>query len=151
MKRAIFLFIAAIFMVSIAGAQSTGAVRGDRDRLLRSLSKSELTSNVSKLHKKTDANAAVACLLNVYVDDSGNDANAGDTPATAKKTIQAGIDATCTGGTVHVYPGAYSETATNRYVLGVNGPHQFGLFIDKAMTIQGVDGSGTPITSGFVA
>ena len=147
MKRAIFLFIAAIFMVSIAGAQSTGAVRGDRDRLLRSLSKSELTSIVSKLHKKTDATTTASCLLNVYVDDSGNDANAGDTPATAKKTIQAGIDAACAGGTVHVYPGAYSETATNRFVLGVNGPHQFGLFIDKAMTIQGVDGSGTPITS----
>jgi hypothetical protein len=87
-------------------------------------------------------------LSDVFVDAvSGDDGNAGDTPATAKKSIQAGIDAVCVGGTVHVYPGSYSEAASGRFVLGVNGPHQFGLFVDKDnVTIQGVDAGGTPIT-----
>lgn len=85
-----------------------------------------------------------------YVDAvNGNDANGGASISDAKKTIQAAIDAVAAGGRVHVLPGNYSETATNRLVLGVNGPYQFGLFIsqDKAgISIIGVDGSDTPIT-----
>ena len=63
--------------------------------------------------------------------------------------IQAAIDAAAAGETIKVYPGTYNETAAGRYILGTtNGPHQFGLFIDKNnVTIQGVDASGTPITN----
>jgi uncharacterized cupredoxin-like copper-binding protein len=85
-----------------------------------------------------------------YVDDNGNDANSGLTPATAKKTIQAGIDAVAAGGEVRVLPGNYDEKATNRFVLGVNGPHQFGLFVggDKdGISIIGVTAADVAITS----
>lgn len=63
-------------------------------------------------------------------------------------SIQAAIDASGPGDLIKVYPGNYSETAVNRFVLGTNGPHQFGLFIDQAhhdLTIQGVDAAGKPI------
>lgn len=78
-----------------------------------------------------------------------NSAGCVDAPGSAKYcTIQAAIDAAVAGDTIKVYPGNYSETAANRMVLGTNGPHQFGLFIDKNnLTIQGVDASGNPITN----
>jgi uncharacterized repeat protein (TIGR01451 family) len=65
------------------------------------------------------------------------------------KKIQDAIDAVAPGGTVYVYPGDYHEKAINRYVLGTNGPHQFGLFISQEKTglqIIGVDANGQPIT-----
>lgn len=61
-------------------------------------------------------------------------------------TIQAAIDAAVAGDTIDVYPGDYlGEAAPGEYVLGTNGPHQFGLFIgqDKSgLTIRGVDAKG---------
>lgn len=88
------------------------------------------------------------CTTVCYVDEvSGDDANGGASAGNAKKTIQAAIDAVDPGGQVRVLPGNYSETAVNRWVLGTNGPHQFGLFIDKdGITIQGVDAGDVPIT-----
>jgi hypothetical protein len=87
------------------------------------------------------------CTTVCYVDaTNGNDANGGASAGDAKKTIQAAIDAVNAGGEVRVLPGNYAETATNRFVLGANGPHQFGLFIDKNdITVQGVDASDLPI------
>ena len=49
-----------------------------------------------------------------------------------------------------MYPGAYNETASNRYLSynGGAGPYQFGIFINKAgITVKGVDGSGNDITN----
>lgn len=82
-----------------------------------------------------------ACTTVCYVDaDNGNDANGGASAGDAKKTIQAAIDTVSANGAVRVLPGHYDETATSRFVLGTNGPHQFGLFIDKdGISIQGVD------------
>lgn len=94
---------------------------------------------------------ASPCTSTCYVDAvNGNDAFGGATPGEAKRTIQAGIDAVQPGGTVRVLPGSYSEAATNRYVLGVNGPHQFGLFIPQGkdgITIQGVTAGDVAITA----
>ncbi len=60
--------------------------------------------------------------------------------------IQEALDLV-TASTVNVFPGFYDEFATHRWVLGVNGPHQFGLFIDQdGVTLQGVDSAGAPIT-----
>lgn len=63
--------------------------------------------------------------------------------------IQPAIDLAEADGVVYVYPGVYNETASNRYVLGTNGPHQFGLFIadnKDGIRVIGVDNLGNPIT-----
>ncbi len=44
--------------------------------------------------------------------------------------------------------GTYHESASNRYVFGVNGPHKFGLFIDKDnLIIEGLDAGNNTVTS----
>ena len=61
-------------------------------------------------------------------------------------TIQSAIDAATSGTVIEVYPGQYRETAAGRSVVGLEGAHQFGLFIDKNdLTIRGVDASGAPV------
>ncbi len=91
------------------------------------------------------------CTTTCYVNDAtGNDVNNGDTPATAKKTVQAGIDAVSAGGTVRVYPGNYVETAAGRTVTSIGGTYQFGIFVSDAkagITIQGVTAADADITS----
>ncbi len=70
------------------------------------------------------------------------------TQATYSPTIQAAIDGSNDGDVINVGPGNYFESASNRYVLGTNGPHKFGLFIDKNnLTIRGVDANNNLITS----
>ncbi len=69
-------------------------------------------------------------------------------PGQLYSTIQAAIDAASSGDVINVYPGNYYETASNRSVFGTNGPHQFGLFIDKDnLTIRGVNADGAVITN----
>lgn len=106
------------------------------------------TIGVSGDNTTYDFEPEVLCNTVCYVDAvNGNDANGGASAGNAKKTIQAAIDAVDPGGQVRVLPGNYSETAVNRWVLGTNGPHQFGLFIDKdGIAIQGVDAGDVPIT-----
>ena len=94
---------------------------------------------------------AAPCSAVCYVDAAaGNDANDGDTLGTAKLTIQAAIDAVAAGGEVRVLPGAYDETAANRFLFNGNGPYQFGLFIEDdtkdGITIQGVTVADVAIT-----
>ncbi|MCC6298849.1 MAG: PxKF domain-containing protein [Anaerolineales bacterium] len=107
-----------------------------------------LTIGVSGDDTTFDFEPETACSAVCYADAvNGDDSYGGDSPASAKKTIQAALDAVSPSGSVRVLPGNYDETATNRWVLGTNGPHQFGLFVDKdGVTIQGVDSSDTPIT-----
>jgi hypothetical protein len=107
-----------------------------------------LTVGVSGTDTTYDFEPEPLCSTTCYVDAvNGDDANGGASSGDAKKTIQAGIDAVSPNGEVRVLPGTYSETAINRFVLGSNGPHQFGLFIDKdGVTIQGVDAGDVPIT-----
>lgn len=90
------------------------------------------------------------CTTVCYADAvNGNDANGGTSPADAKKTIQAAIDQVSAGGEVRVLPGAYSETATGRDVLG-SGSYQFGLFFEDdakdGVTLQGVTAADVAIT-----
>lgn len=98
-----------------------------------------------------DFEPETACTSVCYVDAvNGNDAFGGDTPASAKKTIQAGIDAVSPGGQVRVLPGTYSETASGRTLTSIGGTYTFGLFIGDAksgITIMGVDAGDNPITS----
>lgn len=88
---------------------------------------------------------------NAYCDGTTSDPypGSGTGLSCAVQTIQQGIDLVDPGGTVRVYPGDYSETASNRILFDGSGPYQFGLFIgqDKnGITIQGVDNSDTAIT-----
>ena len=89
------------------------------------------------------------CTTVCYVDDAaGSDSNGGTSTTDAFKTIQKAIDTVAVNGQVRVLPGSYDETATNRFVLGTNGPHQFGLFIAKnGITIQGVTAADVAITN----
>lgn len=91
----------------------------------------------------------VACLSVCWVDAAaGSDMFGGSTPDSAKRTIQAAIDAVSPGGVVRVRPGAYNETASGRFTYNSSGPHTFGLVVpvSKAgITIQGVTGSNAVI------
>ena len=71
-----------------------------------------------------------------FVATNGNDAAAGTNWATAKLTIQAGVDAASDGDTVWVSNGVYS-TGGGRAVVGTR-PNRVA--IDKAVTVIGVNG-----------
>ena len=72
-----------------------------------------------------------------YVDVAhGDDAADGATAATAKKTIQAAVDAAKSGDTVRVAPGVYgAEQGTH-----ANGDHVARVVIGKALTLEATEG-----------
>ena len=92
---------------------------------------------------------AAACTVTCYVNPSGNDASDGDTPATAKKTIQAAINQVSAGGQVRVMPGNYHESAPGSMPTTIAGTYQFGLFFGSGkpgITLMGVTAGDVPIT-----
>jgi uncharacterized repeat protein (TIGR01451 family) len=98
-----------------------------------------------------EAPCTTQCFVNTA---TGNDNFGGDTQNNPKKTIQAAIDAVSPGGTVRVFPGAYSETAANRALFNSVGPYTFGLFMPAAkpgISVIGVNASNQPITSAISA
>ena len=52
------------------------------------------------------------------------------------------------GDVIKVYPGLYDQDEANGYDpnTGGSGGNDFNIFVNKSITIQGVDGSGSPIT-----
>jgi hypothetical protein len=64
-------------------------------------------------------------------------------------TIQSAIDAANVGDIISVYPGNYNQDEANGYdpVTGEAGASDFNIFVNKSVTIQGVDASGNPITN----
>lgn len=59
-------------------------------------------------------------------------------PATSFALIQRGIDAAAAGDILNMRAGTYQrQTTTGKFVNGVNGPHQFGVFVDKPISIIG--------------
>jgi len=78
------------------------------------------------------------CTTDCYVRPDGNDANPGtaDTPALAKRTIQAAVNQVSVGGTVHVAAGTYTENVT----------------INKRLTLDGAgSGLGDTVVTAFTA
>ncbi len=71
-----------------------------------------------------------------YVATNGNDAADGASWATAKQTIQAGVDAAADGGTVWVSNGVYA-TGGGRAVVGTRANR---VSIDKPVTVIGING-----------
>ncbi|HRQ13783.1 MAG TPA: right-handed parallel beta-helix repeat-containing protein [Promineifilum sp.] len=81
--------------------------------------------------------SAAVCTTVCYVDAAtGNDANDGDTPATAKQTIQAAVNQVTAGGQVIVAAGVYIENVTISQSLTLTGAGQTD---DAAGTV--LDGS----------
>ncbi len=90
-----------------------------------------LTIGVSGADATYDFEPETPCTTVCYVDGpNGNDLFGGDTPSTAKKTIQAAVDTVSANGTVRVLPGSYAETALNRDLThDVGGAtYNFGLY-----------------------
>ena len=73
-----------------------------------------------------------------YVSASGDDANDGLTVITPKRTIQAGVDAVRSGGTVRVAAGTYvlSQTIAINRPLTVAGEAAFSTIVDGNGTVQ---------------
>jgi hypothetical protein len=85
-----------------------------------------LTIGVSGADTTYDFEPETPCTLVCYADaTTGNDAFGGDTPASAKKHIQAAINQVTPTGTVHVAAGSYAENVV----------------IPKAVTVQGAGAS----------
>lgn len=82
------------------------------------------------------------CTTVCYVRKTGSDSNDGSSPATAKLTIQAGINAVNAGGTVDVGPGTYNEDVT--ITPTQNGITLQGAGIDTT-TILGTKGPGASV------
>ncbi len=132
-----------IIGVNVGVGSGWGATfRGYVDNVLLQFGSDEVSANF-----EPETPCTTVCYVNAA---TGNDSFGGDTPTSAKKTIQAAIDVVDPGGTVRVYPGSYSETASNRTLFNGSGPYQFGLFIGQAksgITVQGVDDTDAPITA----
>jgi hypothetical protein len=64
-------------------------------------------------------------------------------------TIQAAINASNNGDTINVYPGLYNQDEANSYdpSTGGAGSNDFNVFVNKSVTIRGVNASGVPVTN----
>ena len=97
------------------------------------------------------ASATPTCTSACYVDATlGLDTNPG-TSASPLRTIQAGINAVASPGTVYVRTGSYNETAAGSMTTSLGFPaggYTFGLYLGKSqITVQGVHADNTPITT----
>jgi len=63
-------------------------------------------------------------------------------------TIQSAINAAADGDTINVYPSTYNSDTANGFdpTSGGAGSNDFNIFVNKSVTIRGVDISGNPIT-----
>ena len=118
-----------VMFVAINGGQSTSAdagLKGGFDNVVVISTTSGTTTY--------DFEPETACTTVCYVNAAtGNDAFGGDTPTSAKKTIQAAVNQVTATGTVHVAAGTYPEQVVitkNLHLLGAGS----GLTIITAPT-----------------
>jgi len=88
------------------------------------------------------------CLLVALLAASAWSATLNVGPGETYTTIQSAIDASSDGDVINVYPGTYAEAADGPRdpEKGGTGSNLMNLFVDKSVTIQGVNASGSPIT-----
>jgi hypothetical protein len=79
----------------------------------------------------------------VYVSPAGNDRLLGATWATAKRTLQAGVDACADGGTVWVTNGVYREGGR-----AVGGALTNRVAVERALTVRSLNGPGDTFIEG---
>jgi hypothetical protein len=115
------------------------------------LSACESTAPTAPMNLLASRSAARSqpCTSVCYVNATlGNDLNNGDSPAAAKKTIQAALNQVSSAGQVRVFPGTYSETAPGSVVSTLGGSYQFGLFFTASkpgITLLGVSSADKPV------
>ncbi|MBX7252164.1 MAG: right-handed parallel beta-helix repeat-containing protein [Candidatus Promineofilum sp.] len=104
---------------------------------------------IAVLARPTLAAPAQPCTTVCYVDtNTGNDANDGFTPATAKKTIQAGVNQVSVGGTVNVAAGVYAENVTIAKSLTLTGAGQTNDAAGTVLEGTGMTGSAILVNTG---
>jgi predicted outer membrane repeat protein len=89
----------------------------------------------------------------VYVSPTGNDANDGASPSTAKQTINAGIAVTQAGGTLRIATGTYRENVLISRSVTIQGGYDATFAtLDPVATPVVIDGRGLDATlTAFVA
>lgn len=109
-----------------------------------------LTVGISGTDTTFNFEPETACTTTCYADAvNGNDAFGGDSPASAKKTIQAAINQVSANGQVRVLPGNYHESAPGSAPTSLGGTYQFGLFFGSGkpgISLIGVTAGDVPIT-----
>ena len=119
--------------------------------VLLSACESSVPTEPTNLLASRSAVLSQPCTAVCYVNTtSGNDLYNGDSPATAKKTIQAALNQVSSAGQVRVFPGTYSETAPGSVVSTLGGSYQFGLFFTASkpgITLLGVTSADKPVRS----
>jgi parallel beta-helix repeat protein len=84
-----------------------------------------LVIGVAGVQTRYDFEPETPCIETCYVDGVlGNDAFGGDTPASAKRTIQAALAQAAPGGEVVVAAGTYTETLTLTRPVTLAGPNR---------------------------
>jgi nitrous oxidase accessory protein NosD len=102
------------------------------------------TLGVSGTNTTYDFEPETNCTTVCYVNGAtGNNSFGGDTPATAKKTIQAAVSQVSSGGTVNVAAGTYHEDVTISKSLSL-----IGAGIDNSIVSGVVGGGGATIQVG---
>ena len=82
----------------------------------------------------------------VFIDKNNNHLQ--DVGELSFATIQGAIDVAISGDTIAVTPGTYNQDEANGYdaVTGDAGSSNFNIFVNKSVTIEGVDANGNLIT-----
>ena len=102
-----------------------------------------LTIGVSGNTTTYDFEPETPCTTVCYVDAAtGNDAFGGDTPTSAKKTIQAAVNQVSSGGTVHVAAGTYVENVVVGKAMTIIGAAQGSTIVEPAVSNPNCGGAG---------
>jgi predicted outer membrane repeat protein len=110
-----------------------------------------LVDRLASCRPAASCDALFACysagsLADVYVSQSGSDANSGATPGQAKRTLNAAITATSANGTVHIATGTYQENVLISRPLTLQGGYDAAFSrIDPVASPVTIDGRGLAV------